>query len=77
MPLDNGNPRAYAMDMQGDTLRRIRILRGMTQEDLGTAAGMRQVYVSVLENNHRKPGPRTLKRLADALGCSIADLVGE
>jgi transcriptional regulator with XRE-family HTH domain len=77
MPLDADFARAYTVTMPARNLRRLRTLCGMRQQDLAESAGLTRLTISNLERMVHQPGPRTLKRLADALGCSIADLVGE
>ena len=49
--------------------------KGLSQEDLADAAGLRQAYLSGLEAGKRNPTVRTLVRLADALSVSIDDLI--
>jgi non-specific serine/threonine protein kinase len=59
----------------GDLLRRHRDVAGLTQEELAERAGLSTDVISLLE---RKPGQRprayTVRRLAEALGLSPADL---
>ena len=66
------------MDMRrlvGRNVRRIRVAKGLTQEDLAARSGFTQHYVSVLENGRRNPTIVTLYELAQALGVSHVDLV--
>ena len=61
-----------------DELRRIRHLRGMSQEDLAKASGVSDFTISELEGGKRpNPRPSTLRKLADALGVDVATLYGE
>ena len=49
--------------------------RGMTAAELATRSGIAQSYLSNIETG-RKPGSvKAMKRLADALGVSVDDLI--
>lgn len=66
------------MDMRrivGSNFARIRRERGLTQERLEELTGHSQQYLSDLERGLRNPTVVTLFELADALGCTPADLV--
>ena len=58
-------------------LRDLRRSRGLTQQALADAAGLTNVHVSRLERGSRGAGIRheTLRRLAQALGVGIDDLI--
>jgi len=58
-----------------DELRRLRIEAGLNQGDLADRAKLHQTYISLLERGQKNPTARTLKRLADALGCLPVDLM--
>ena len=59
-------------------IRAIRLRRGMTQRQVGFAAGLDPSYVSTLEcSDAVTPRVDTLMRLAKALRCGIDDLVPE
>ncbi len=61
-----------------DELRRIRHLRGMSQEDLAKTSGVSDFTISELESGKRpNPRPSTLRKLAAALGVEVAALYGE
>jgi transcriptional regulator with XRE-family HTH domain len=57
----------------------MRQLRGMTQAQLADAAGVSRSTVSRLEasdpDQKRVPNSATMKRIAEALKCSISDLL--
>lgn len=59
----------------GEKLRAARLAAGMTQQQLADVLGCRVKDVSRWENGHVEPGALTLKRMAQALGCSMDDLV--
>jgi transcriptional regulator with XRE-family HTH domain len=57
-------------------LRRLRDERGFSQEALALNAGMDPAEVRRIEACKRDPGVRVLARLAEALTCSPAELLG-
>ncbi len=59
----------------GQRLRHLRRQAGLTLEGLGQAVGRPASYLSQLENGHREPRLSTVNALAEALGCSAADLL--
>ncbi|MEZ5380173.1 MAG: helix-turn-helix transcriptional regulator [Microthrixaceae bacterium] len=61
----------------GGRLRRLRLDRGMSQVQLGKAAGIDNSTVSLIEAGERQGHPATIKALADALDCTVADLITE
>ena len=57
-------------------LRRLRRKAGLTQAELAAKAGVSRGYIAAMETGHRKaPTVETLKRLAKALGVSVARLI--
>ncbi len=66
------------MDMRrlvGRNARRIRLARGLTQEQLAERSGFTQYYISSLELGRRNPTIVSLYELAQALGASHVELV--
>lgn len=66
------------MDMRrlvGQNVRRIRLEKGLTQEQFSDLSGFSQQYLSGLERGSRNPTVVTLYELAKALGVSHIDLV--
>jgi transcriptional regulator with XRE-family HTH domain len=57
-------------------LKRQRILAGLTQQELAERACMSRRSIAALENTKHPARPRTLKKLANALGVCTQDLVG-
>jgi ribosome-binding protein aMBF1 (putative translation factor) len=56
----------------------IRICReraGLTQEELAQRMGCTQSYISQVEQPDARPTLGTLQKLAEAVGCTVADLV--
>ena len=66
------------MDMRrlvAQNVKRIRLERGLTQEQFSEISGFSQQYVSGLETGRRNPTIVTLYELAKALGVSHVDLL--
>lgn len=57
-------------------LRRLRAAKGLTQRQLA-GEGLSVSYVSLLEAGRRTPTDETVKVLAERLGCTTAELLGE
>jgi transcriptional regulator with XRE-family HTH domain len=55
-------------------LKELRLDANMTQEELAAATDLTQSTLSRLENGQRRPRPKTLRRLAEALGVKPQDL---
>ena len=56
-------------------LRRLRVGRGLSQENLAADAGIDRTYVSRLERGLKNPTIAILEQLADALGAPIVELL--
>ena len=56
-------------------VRTARLKTGLTQRDLGERAGMDQAVISKLERGFHRPRIDTLRRIADALGLTVTDLL--
>jgi transcriptional regulator with XRE-family HTH domain len=66
------------MDMRrmvAQNVKRIRLEKGLTQEQFSEISGFSQQYVSGLETGRRNPTIVTLYELAKALGVSHIDLL--
>jgi transcriptional regulator with XRE-family HTH domain len=63
------------MDMRRLVVRRIRLKRGLTQEQFAEISGFSQQYLSGLEKGKRNPTVVTVFELASALGVSQIDLL--
>lgn len=66
------------MDMRrlvGQNVRKIRLERGLTQEQLSEKSGLTQQYISDLERGLRNPTIITVYELAKALGVGHAELL--
>ena len=52
-------------------LRRRRIMRGLTQQELGAKAGTTGQAIAEIESRRRIARPAVMRRVADALGVEI------
>lgn len=59
----------------GNKLRAARLSAGLTQEELAERCGMKKQNVSRYETSDREPNVRTAKKMADALGVTLEDLI--
>lgn len=60
----------------GDKVKRLRRGNALTQDELATRAGVSQSTVAQIESGARpSPHPKTLGKLAKALGVTAADLL--
>ncbi len=59
-----------------NNLKKIRISKGMTQEQLADACGVGQSVVSQWESGFCNPKVETLRKLATVLNCTIDELIG-
>lgn len=59
----------------GNTIRAIRQMRGLTQEQLAERVGLDKSYLGRLENGRRTTTLETIKRIADALNVNYAVLL--
>lgn len=58
-------------------LKDMRIRKKMTLEQLSKASGVSRVSINRYELGERSPNIFIAKKLADALGCTIEDLIDE
>lgn len=66
------------MDMRklvGRNAKRIRLAKGLTQEEFAERSGFSQQYISDLERGRRNPTIVSLYELAQALGVSYLELM--
>jgi len=59
----------------GAAIRRRRLASEYSQESFADAIGMHRAYYSSIERGERNLTLTTVKRVADGLGCRIADLM--
>lgn len=58
-------------------IKRIREKKRINQKTLAEATQISQPYLHDLENNRRGAKPETWLRIADALGCTVEELMGK
>lgn len=58
----------------GDFIKRVRVEKGLSIDDLAEASGYSAVQIRNFEKNKFKPQVFKLKQLADALGCDYEEL---
>lgn len=61
----------------GRALRRLRLRRGISQEELGFRASLHRTYISQLERGLKSPSLKIVRQLARALGITASGLVRE
>lgn len=61
----------------GDRVRTLRMRRGLSRRGLARAARISERHLANLEMGHGNASVLLLRQLAQALGCTIGDLVGE
>ncbi len=62
------------LDSLGKRLAQARKLKGVTQEQLASAAGMHSTAIAFIETGARRPLVSTIYRLAEGLGIDPLDL---
>lgn len=86
MTESEGNQSMYTREIAPDSrgrryallpnLKSIRQRNGLSLEELAEMTGLDHSMISKLENQRRGAQGRTVRKLADALGATPADLVG-
>jgi transcriptional regulator with XRE-family HTH domain len=59
----------------GAEIQRIRGRKGWTQEYLAERANMSTAYLGFIEQGRKEPKIQTLKKIANALGVRVKDLI--
>jgi DNA-binding XRE family transcriptional regulator len=59
----------------GATIRKLREAKGVTQDELASAAGMMRSNISRIEAAKHRPTLETMEKIAKALKVSVADLI--
>lgn len=57
-----------------DYFARQRIMKGLSQRELARKAGLSHTYISMLERSLKTVGPRSAKKLSDALEVPMEEL---
>ena len=58
-------------------IRRLRELHALSQRDLAALAKLSVTTINRIETGQRKPMPRTVRKLAEALGVTPEELLAE
>ena len=59
----------------GDQIKALRKDKGLSQQQLATKANLDRSYISAVEHGKQKVSFITLKRISDALGIAVSDLI--
>lgn len=59
----------------GLAVRKLRIEKGLTQEQLGFESGLTRAYISSIELDQKLPSIATIAKLAKAFNISMAELM--
>ena len=59
----------------GTRIRELRLIQGLSQEELAAFSGLSSVYISNIERARKHPGLESLLSIADALGVTMNDLL--
>lgn len=62
------------MNQSESTVKALREQKGLTQGDLASAVGVRQVQISHIESGRRKPSLKVAIKLAQIFGVSVETL---
>ena len=63
-------------EILASNLRRLRQSQGLSQDQLAHLAGVHRTYVGAVERCEKNISIDSMEKLANALGCSLPDLVG-
>jgi transcriptional regulator with XRE-family HTH domain len=77
MPNLSSNRQNPALIALGEAIRRIRQSQDMSQEKLALLAEVNRSYVGQVERGDNNVAVLTLKKLTDALGITITELMAE
>ncbi len=59
----------------GARIKELRLVQGLSQEELAAFSGLSSVYISNIERARKHPGLESLLSIADALGVTMDDLL--
>lgn len=63
--------------MRMEKIKELRLNKGWSQEELAKKSGVGRISIIRYENNERIPQVDVASRIANALGCTIDELLGE
>jgi transcriptional regulator with XRE-family HTH domain len=64
----------WGMTSLGETIQRLRMIRGFTQEKLAERVGVSTNYIGYIEQGKKDPRIKILRKIADVLGVQVKDL---
>ncbi len=64
-----------AADILSQNMIRLRAQLGWSQERLADAAKLHRTYIGAVERKERNPSLRSIQRIANALGVTVAELL--
>jgi transcriptional regulator with XRE-family HTH domain len=73
--LYNGSVSQRFTKVDGEQLRQLRREQALSQRDLSVITGIAHDSISQLETGKREAQPRTIRKLADALGVEPRELM--
>lgn len=59
----------------GEKLKRVRLSRGFSQEELAAVAGVHRTYIGMIERGEKNATLITIVRFARALGVTVSELL--
>lgn len=59
----------------GETVRRLRLQRGLSQDEFAAVADLHRTYVGGIERGERNPTLTSIYRIAQALGVTPSELL--
>src|SRR5207244_6317134 len=69
-----GNPRCSIIARFGASVQKLRLERGITQEQLAERADLHRTYIADIERGAQNVSLRSIEKLAEALGVRAAEL---
>jgi transcriptional regulator with XRE-family HTH domain len=58
----------------GQTIKRVRVEKGMTQEELAQRVDVHETYISLIERGQRNPRWGVVRRISKTLGVPLPEL---
>lgn len=71
------NSRRSARLLFAQTVRRLRVEQGWSQEQLADRTGLHRTYVGSVERGERNVSIDNVEKFAKALGCSVGEMFSE
>ena len=65
----------YDHRITGQVIGRLRVYRGLSQEELAMKAGIARSHLAMIENGKKSASVETLWKIADALSIALSDII--